>query len=183
MSYVVESASSRRARRRRRTAITLLVVVAMLAGAFYVASSYINRKEGAVAAPTPTTSCTTSGTAKAGAKATAQPAAAPKPSQVTVNVYNATSKTGLAGTTAKEVRTRGFVVGTVANDPLSKSVTGTGEIRFGKNGSAAATVVKAMLPTAAMVQDARADASVDLVLGDRYDALATPSTATTAPPC
>lgn len=185
MSYVVESASSRRARRRRRTAITLLVVVAMLAGAFYVASSYIDRKQSASAAPTPTASCTTSGTAKAGAKATAKPkaATAPKPSQITVNVYNATSRTGLAGTTAKDVRTRGFVVGTIANDPLGKSVTGTGEIRYGKNGAAAASVVKAMLPAAAMVLDARADASVDLVLGDKYSTLAAPSTAGTAAPC
>lgn len=185
MSYVVESASSRRARRRRRTAITLLVVVAMLAGAFYVASSYINRKHSAAAAPTPTSSCTTSGTAKPGTKASAKPTAkavaAPKPSQVTVNVYNATSRAGLAGTTAKDVRTRGFVVGTIANDPLSKSVTGSGEIRYGKNGTAAASVVKAMLPTAAMVQDARADASVDLVLGDTYSTLAAPTTATPAP--
>lgn len=196
MSYVVESASSRKARRRRRTAITLLVVVAMLAGAFYVASSYINRKPSASAAPTPTPSCTTtvatgatgtaSGTAKAGAKATAtaKPAALPKPSQITVNVYNATSKTGLAGSTAKDVRTYGFVVGTIANDPLGKSVTGTGEIRYGKNGKVAASVVRTMLPTAAIVQDARADASVDLVLGDAFSSLSPPATAgATAPPC
>ena len=79
---------------------------------------------------------------------------------ITVNVYNATSKTGLAGSTAKDVRTYGFVVGTIANDPLGKSVTGTGEIRYGKNGKVAASVVRTMLPTAAIVQDARADASL-----------------------
>lgn len=191
MSYVVESASSRKARRRRRTAITLLVVVAMLAGAFYVASSYINRKPSASAAATPTPSCTTTaasgtatGKATGKATATAKPAALPKPSQITVNVYNATSKTGLAGSTAKDVRTYGFVVGTIANDPLGKSVTGTGEIRYGKNGKVAASVVRTMLPTAAIVQDARADASVDLVLGDAFSSLSPPATAgATAPPC
>ncbi len=111
-------------------------------------------------------------------------AALPKPSQIIVNVYNATSKTGLAGTTAKDVRTRGFVVGTISNDPLNRARDGSGEVRFGKNGRAAATVVRAMLPTAALVQDARADASVDLVLGDAFSSLAAPSTAgATAPPC
>jgi len=169
MSYVVESASSRRARHRRRTAITLLVVVAMLAGAFYVASSYFRRPNltaGASGCPTSTVTGATK------AKTPAKPVArAPSPSQVTVNVYNATSRSGLAGDTARTVKTRGFVVGTVANDPLKKSIAGSGELRYGKGGAAAAAVVKTLLPSARSVVDGRGDASVDLVLGDAYKAL------------
>ncbi|MDQ2755359.1 MAG: LytR C-terminal domain-containing protein [Actinomycetota bacterium] len=183
MSYVVESASSRRARRRRRTAITLLVVVAMLAGAFYVASSYArNRTAVPQAASCPTTSATASGTGKAKTptKTPAKPTAkAPLPSQVTVNVYNATGRGGLAGDTARTVRARGFIVGAVANDPLKKPIAGTGELRYGPTGRAAATVAHSLLPSAKTVLDGRTDASVDLVLGTAFTALAPPAASLT----
>ncbi len=182
MSYVVESASSRRARRRRRTAITLLVVVAMLAAAFYVASSYFRRPNAtAGASGCPTATATVTAKAKTPAKPVTK---APSPSQVTVNVYNATSRSGLAGDTAKTVKARGFLVGAVANDPLKKSIAGTGELRYGKGGGAAAAVAKTLLPSAKAVVDSRADASVDLVLGDTYKALAAaPAGTTTTPGC
>ena len=182
MSYVVESASSRRARRRRRTAITLLVVVALLAFAFYYAASYWNKdpEAAAGACPTTTSSVTSTVTPKAGASTTA-PAARPAAltnRQITVNVYNATTRGGLAGDTAKLVKARGFVVGTIANDPLKKSIAGTAEVRYGKNGAAAAAVVLKQVTGAKGVVDARADASVDLVLGNGFTALATVPTAT-----
>ncbi len=174
MSYVVESGSSQRSRKRRRTAITLLVVVAMLAMAFYYASTYFKgATPGAAAAcPTPTaTSPTTS------APAGAAPAPAPAPGKITVNVYNATGRNGLAGDTAKLVKDRGFVIGTVANDPLRKAVAGPAEVRFGKNGEASSKVVLALVEGATPVSDARADASVDLVLGSAFKALAAPPAA------
>lgn len=189
MSYVVESASSRRARRRRRTAITLLVVVAALAGAFYVAASYWKSPPPSSAtAPTCTSSTTTSGaaTGKATGKATTKPTAkAPTPGQITVNVYNGTTRAGLAGDTAKLVKSRGFVVGTVANDPLGKSVTAPAEIRYGQNGKAAGAVVATLVSGAKPVLDARADASVDLVLGSGFKALAAAPkpTSTATPTC
>lgn len=162
MSYVVESGSSQRARKRHRTAITLLVAVALLVGAFYYASTYFKRPQSAAACPSAT---------RTTAAAPAQ-GAAPSPGQITVNVYNATPRNGLATEAAKTVKERGFVVGTVANDPARKQVAGTAEVRYGKNGETAAKVVSTLVAGAAPVTDARADASVDLVLGKGFTAIA-----------
>ncbi len=171
MSITVESASVARARRRKRTAITLLIVIAVLAGAFYYASTYFAKGPNKAAA---SPSCTV----------TLSPTGPVYPSQVTVNVYNATTRSGLAGTVGKTVKGRGFVVGTVANDPLKKSVPGTAEVRYGAAGERAAKLVQTLVAGATLVKDARADASVDLVLGTAYKEIVTPTgTATaTAPP-
>lgn len=170
MSYVVESGATQRARKRRRTAITLLIVLAMLVGAFYYAAEYWKNPGRSSAAGCPTATATATGTAAPPGAPT--PAAAPAPGQITVNVYNATNRAGLAGETAKEMKARGFVVGTVANDPQKKSISQPAEVRFGKNGEAAAKVILALVPGAATAGDARADASVDLVLGNGFKSLA-----------
>lgn len=165
MSYVVESESSERARKRRRTAITLGIVAVLLAGAFYYASSYWT------AGPTST------------AAATCTPAASgsPAPSQVTVNVFNATKRSGLAGATAKLVKERGFIVGSTQNDPARKAIAQSAEVRYGPNGEAGAQLVIALVAGSVPVKDTRADASVDLVLGDAFTTLAEP-TAPVPPP-
>jgi hypothetical protein len=170
VSYVVESESSERARKRRRTAITLGVVALVLAGSFYYASSYWNAG--------PTTS--------AAATCTPTTSGAVAPSQVTVNVFNATKRTGLAGSTAKLVKERGFVVGSVQNDPTKKAIAGSAEVRYGPNGEAGAQLVVALVAGSVPVKDTRADASVDLVLGDAFTALAEPTAPVPAPadsPC
>ncbi len=171
MSYVVESgASSSRRARRRRALITLGVVALMLFFAFWYAYSYY--KTSGEPRATPVTSCTTA-------------AVAPAPGKITVNVYNATERNGLAAKTATEVRKRGFKVSTVSNDPLARRVAGTAEVRYGRTGAPASKLVIALVKGAKGVQDARNDSSVDLVLGTKYKALAPPvkqaptSTATT----
>jgi LytR cell envelope-related transcriptional attenuator len=157
VSYVVESgASSSRRARRRRALITLAVVALMLFFAFWYAYSYY-RSSGEPRA-TPVTSCTTTATA-------------PAPGKITVNVYNATERSGLAARTATEVRKRGFKVSTVSNDPLARQVVGTAEVRYGKTGAPAGKLVIALVKGAKGVQDARVDGSVDLVLGDKFTAL------------
>ena len=110
MSHVVESATSRRHRRNRRTAIIFVVLVAVLAGAFYYAAAYFNR---------PSTPATSSGCPTGDFTAAAPALTA---GQVTVNVYNATNRAGLAAATAKDVKARGFVVGQVTNDPSKKKI-------------------------------------------------------------
>jgi hypothetical protein len=170
VSFVVESESSERARKRRRTAIVLVVVVLVLAGAFYYAASYWN------AGPSP--SATATCTPAAGSSAA--------PSQVTVNVYNATKRQGLASSTAKIVKERGFVVGTVQNDPAKKTIAQSAEVRYGPNGEASAQLVIALVPGSVPVKDSRADASVDLVIGEKFTALAEPTAPVPAPagsPC
>ena len=51
------------------------------------------------------------------------------PEKVKVNVYNATSRGGLASDTAKALKRRGFRIGKVANDPTKRKVTGEAEVR------------------------------------------------------
>jgi len=162
VSYVVESTSSQRSRKRLRTAVTLVVAIALLAGAFYYASTYF-KKGAATSAACPTGIATTA--------APGAPGAAPAPGQITVNVYNATNRNGLAGDTAKGVKERGYVVGTVSNDPLRKTIPQTAEVRHGKNGEVAAGVVAGLVAGSVLVVDARADASVDLVVGNGFQAL------------
>ncbi len=163
MSYVVESGASRSRRaRRRRALITLGVVALMLFFAFWYAYSYYQHSDKPRA--TPTTSCTAT---------TAAAVLAPK--QVTVNVYNATDRNGLAAKTAADVRKRGFKVGTVSNDPLSKDVTTTAEVRYGPKGKAAGKLVLGLVKGSKAVADKRTDTSVDLVLGTKFAALAAPA--------
>jgi hypothetical protein len=170
VSHVVESAASRRHRRNRRTAIILVVLVVVLAGAFYYAAAYFNRPS----TPGASSDCPTSDfTAGAPAALTA--------GQVTVNVYNATNRAGLAAATAKDVKARGFVVGQVANDPLKKKIDAPAEVRFGPNGKAGSELVTKLVEGAVPTQDTRADASVDLVIGNGYKALVAAPTSTPAP--
>ncbi len=63
-------------------------------------------------------------------KASPSPSTAlvPKPAQITVNVYNATPRSGLAKSTADELKKRGFKIGDVGNASAQwdKKVKGTG---------------------------------------------------------
>lgn len=106
----------------------------------------------------------------------------PEPATITVNVYNATDRTGLAKDTAEKLKKRGFKIGEVDNAPeeLDKKVKipglllGTPEAK--RDGSLA--VLGAHLTgTDAKTDKTRkgeAAESVDLVLGTGYKALAKP---------
>jgi hypothetical protein len=162
MDYLHESGVSiYRRRRRRRAVITLSCVSLMLIATVAYAASYV---QGWVGSPSPTSvvnaSCSTDPTLK--------------PGGVTVNVYNASARTGLAATVARALEKKGFRVATVDNDPLGKTILTVGEIRAGPSGAAAAALVSKRLVGARVVQDDRPDASVDLVLGKKYRALSTP---------
>ena len=125
-----------------------------------------------LAAPTP--GATPGTPAASGAPAAAlDPHSVPAPTAVTVNVYNATTKAGLAGRTADELKKRGFVIGKVGNAPaeLDKKVPGTAQVIAGPTGAAAGTLVSSQIAGATVTADARTDASVDFVIGDSYNAL------------
>ncbi|MFI2607830.1 LytR C-terminal domain-containing protein [Kitasatospora sp. NPDC018619] len=123
----------------------------------------------ALAAPTPGAP-DASGTPAA---AQGDPHAVPQPSAVTVNVYNATTKAGLAGRTAEDLKKRGFVIGKVGNAPaeLDKKVPGTAQVIAGPAGAGAGTLVGSQIAGATVTADARTDATVDFVIGDSYNAL------------
>ena len=148
---------------------------------------------GARATAAPSGSAAHSGAAAgpAGASGAASPAAshavaafaplvgvlAPKPSTITVNVYNATDRAGLAGQTAALLKKRGFAIGKIGNAPaaLQHKVLGTAQVSGNSAAATRMTVLGSEVTGASPVTDLRKDASVDLVLGNGFTALATPA--------
>ncbi|MHB8275114.1 MAG: LytR C-terminal domain-containing protein [Dermatophilaceae bacterium] len=165
-------ASIHRRRRRRRAAVTLILVALVLLGTFTYAAAYF---QGWVGTRSPKTVASPS-------CQVATPVEALTPRTVTVNVYNSTNRAGLAASVAKSLRTQGFKVVDVANDPLGRSISGVGEIRHGRAGAAAATLAATRLPGAKLVLDNRTDATVDLVLGTKFTVLSVPPKVAPAQP-
>jgi hypothetical protein len=92
----------------------------------------------------------------------------PIPSEVSVNVYNTTYKTGLAKTVADAVKARGFKVKDVSNDPQQTMQLGTAVIRYGEEGDLAAALLKQHVPGAELVRDDRTGPRIDLVIGSAF---------------
>ena len=110
-------------------------------------------------------------------------AAAPpslEPASVSLRVYNATDKAGLATTVANSLKERGFTVGEIANDTSGRTVTGVGELRYGQPGKDTAAYVKLFIPGAGDYPDTRATAVVDVVIGPDFTTLASPEDVTKA---
>ncbi|MBQ0827870.1 LytR C-terminal domain-containing protein [Streptomyces tagetis] len=110
--------------------------------------------------------------------------AVPKPGQITVNVYNATTRSGLAQQTADELKKRGFRIGEVTNAPeeFDKKLDGAG-VLLGPAAAdkAALPVLGTQLPGAEARTDAkREDATVDLIIGNGFKGLARPADADAA---
>lgn len=87
---------------------------------------------------------------------------------VHVAVLNTTDRGGLAAGVAAELTTRGFTVQRTGNAAGGPATT---ELRFGSNGVAAAYTLAAQLGEPVLTLDARADDSVDLLLGDGFTQL------------
>jgi hypothetical protein len=163
-------------KRARRQAITLLLVGGLLLVSFLFAAAYYG---GWFSTPKPKTATG----ACAPTSATTHSKVAP--SQVRVNVYNASKRNGLAKKVSGEMRLQGFVTGKVANDPLNADVKTPAQIRYGAKGKAGAQLVASEVPGSKLVQDKRKDATVDLVLGASYSKLSasTASNSGTTPTC
>lgn len=185
----------RMTRRRRKWPIIVacLVALAVLSTGAWAVYHYTaddkNNSAGKQCTPQPTGSPApdTQPVAQTGAQPGTQPGAPgnlPAANTITVNVYNATDRTGLAKTVADELKARGFVIGKVANDPLrqpkSPAMPGAGQIRAGVPGKSPSSVVGAHAAGMQPVEDARTDASVDIVLGETFQALAAPDVAAAA---
>lgn len=140
--------------RRQRSVITLLVALLAVFFAAWYALSYIRAddEEGSAGAATEagTSACEVT------------------PEQVDVNVYNATDREGLAASVARDLKSRGFTVKTVANDPKQAELDGRGELRFGDEGTKGAGLLAEHVGELAERTDERARATVDVVLGPRY---------------
>jgi hypothetical protein len=113
-------------------------------------------------------------TAKAAAAA-ALAVTLPKPGQITVNVLNATPRSGLAKQTADELKKRGFKIGDVGNATAAydKKVAGAGILVGAKAADQAALpVLNTQLSGAQLKTDGRAQATtVDLIIGTEFKAL------------
>ncbi|MFE5584482.1 LytR C-terminal domain-containing protein [Kitasatospora sp. NPDC056531] len=133
-----------------------------------------------LAAPTPGAPAASGATGPAAPGG--DPHVIPQAAAVTVNVYNATTKAGLAGRTADELKKRGFTIGKVGNAPaeLDKKVPGTAQVIAGPAGAGGGTLVGSQIAGATVTADARTDASVDFVIGDSYNALLDESQAAAA---
>ncbi|GAA2735549.1 hypothetical protein GCM10009867_18070 [Pedococcus aerophilus] len=95
----------------------------------------------------------------------------PIPSEVSVNVYNTTYKTGLAKVVADDVKARGFKIKDVSNDPLQTMQLGTAVIRYGEDGDLAAALLKQHVPGAELLKIDRKGTRLDLVIGNAYTEL------------
>jgi len=159
VDYLHESALLIYRRRRRRRAIFTMTCVSMvLVWSVLYASSYVQGWVG----KTDTTAVIN---ASCNQSTSRQPL---KPADVTVNVYNSTARTGLAAVAARTLMRQGFKVASTDNDPLGRSVLNVGEIRHGPSGLEGAQLVATRLPGATLVLDSRLDATVDIVVGNRF---------------
>jgi len=124
--------------------------------------------------------CATKASPSASASASSSTTAYPKPAQITVNVFNATPRAGLAKKTADELKKRGFKIGDVGNASaeFDKKVKGTG-LLLGPT-SAVSTSLP-VLGTQLAGTEARADTrkgtDVDLIIGTAFKSLTAKATA------
>ena len=86
--------------------------------------------------------------------------------QISVKVFNATSRVGLAGATAASLAELGFVI--VTKENALATYDGKARIIFGTAGVAQAYTLAAHVDGAVLVLDARTDATVDLALGAEF---------------
>ncbi|MFE6679598.1 LytR C-terminal domain-containing protein [Streptomyces sp. NPDC057729] len=117
------------------------------------------------------------------AKPSAPAKALPKPAKITVNVYNATPRSGLAKKAADELKKRGFTIGEVGNAPAAydKKVAGTGVLLGAPSAvNVSFPVLGTQLQGTVSKTDARGTADVDLILGTKFKALSTPQSAAAA---
>ena len=129
MGYLSESPLWRQ-RRRRRQRLTMTVIVLLVLAIGVGAYGY---EQGWIAQPADDDAVAVLPTCP---PATPHPLT---PAEVRVNVYNSTSRNGLASTVADALGERSFVVETVANDPLHADVPGTAVVRYGRSGAEAAS--------------------------------------------
>lgn len=115
------------------------------------------------------------GAVRASGEPGASPSALPKAASITVNVLNATPRTGLAARTAKDLKKRGFTIGEIANAPdrLDKKVEAPG-LLMGATGAGTVARLKVLgthLKGAETRYDDREGDDVDLVIGNDFDGL------------
>lgn len=162
----------RRPRRRGRLVVLAVASVAVLGmlgwGTLQLIDVFTGGGRKASAAG-PKSDCSTGATPSASATAPV-----PKPGGITVNVFNATTRSGLAKQTADELKKRGFKIGDVGNatKEYDKKVKGIG-LLLGATSSQSTSlpVLATQLTSAERRADTREGKDVDLILGAKFKAL------------
>jgi hypothetical protein len=114
---------------------------------------------------------------------TGKPVPLPQPSGVTLNVFNATTHGGLAKTTANQLAGRGFKVGRFGNAPDSYNtkVLQSALLIAGPAGEAAAREAGTQVAGSTVkIDPKRTGKTVDLMIGNSFGKLATPTDAAKA---
>jgi hypothetical protein len=108
--------------------------------------------------------------------AASTPTVLPATASVSIDVLNSTTKTGLATTTGAQLVKDGFKQSAIpTNDTTARyPVAGVAELRFGPAGKPGADLLAFYLPGATEIADTRAGAVVDVALGAKFTAVATP---------
>jgi hypothetical protein len=159
---------NRRRRRRRTVAAVLGGLLVVGVGAYGLVNLVTAPEQNAAAA-----ACKDGSAQALAAREQAKSSSANSGNQFTLNVYNATPRQGLAAKTAAQLKTRGFVIGQVTNDPLKTKLSISAQVRGGKASAAQLREVAAEVPGAQIQTDSRTDPSIDLVLGGSFNTLAT----------
>jgi LytR cell envelope-related transcriptional attenuator len=95
------------------------------------------------------------------------------PSSALVRVMNASDKRGVARLVTENLKALGFTqIGEPANDAVyGEAMSCRAQIRFGAQGTAAARTISLLEPCAELIRDDRADATVDVAVGEEFDDL------------
>ncbi|MGW3288359.1 LytR C-terminal domain-containing protein [Streptomyces sp. NPDC001002] len=168
----------RRRRRRGRLAVTVVASAAALGllgwGTLQLIDVFTGGGDKASAAGSKA-ECGGTASPSPGVSGATKSVSVPKPGQITVNVYNATARSGLAKDTADALKKRGFKIGDVGNasKEFDKKVKGSG-ILLGPSSALKTSlpVLGTQLSTAEQRAVAsRKGAELDLIVGDGFKAL------------
>ncbi|MFC9999535.1 envelope integrity protein Cei [Nocardia sp. NPDC127526] len=166
-------------RRRWEPWAAMVGVIALICvGVWFRALTQTEADTGAIAcnSPSPATNASSTAAVPLGQRVSpsrlrdVEPAAL---AQAKVRVFNANGQRGQAAHVASELGDLGFASAPdvqVGNDPVyvNGDLECAGQIRFGVNGRPAAASVQLVMPCAELIEDARTDDSVDLVLGSLF---------------
>lgn len=162
MGYVRTAGMSTASRRKRRRAAIILtaLLTLLLAVGIYAFAYYMDLL--------PRTAPSDEGTDTDQVTATAE---APQitPAEVTVNVYNASGVSGIAGRTSTALGSYGYVVDTVADAPDDFESPEVAQIMHGAEGAEGAALLATLVPGAEVIDDDREGDGVDLFLGEGFE--------------
>ncbi|MDQ0661673.1 hypothetical protein QFZ35_000171 [Arthrobacter ulcerisalmonis] len=163
MQSAEDADETARVRRRVLHGVVLVLLIGLIAAGIIVALAVIDgrlRIPAAEPAPEPVSSC---------------PASmfdyTPN-DKINLNVFNSTSRPGLARSVADEFLARKFVVGNVSN--INAGYRGVAAVVSGAAGQPAAFTLQRNVPGSDYFQDGRTDASVDVILAQDYKSLVPP---------